>query len=241
VTKISWTDKKAIETILKLRDKFKVKTFVETGTFKGINARLFSRFFQEVKTCEIDKKLALKAKDSLRDLDNVTVTWCKSEDFLKRFVEDYDIKERDDIVIFYLDAHFYDSKLPKKERFVILRELKALYGFKNCIIIIHDFDNNLGHIVYDNIPLNMELIKFDLKNINGNFKFYTNDLLTCDIVKSPREIGMPDSFDIKDALWYVWSNPIKTYRGILYSVPSELNKDFEIKEWNLACKIKLPS
>ena len=131
-------------------------------------------------------------------------------------------------VIFYLDAHFYDPTLPKDKRFVVLDELKALKNFKNCVIAIHDFSNNLGHITYDEQPLNLELLEKDLKEVNKNFHFYTNTLASCDIIK------MSDITDIDmvDNMEYLYSAPEKTYRGLLYCTPTELSKK-ELKKLGL--------
>jgi len=53
--KMSWTDKAAVKHICELRDIFKVNTLVETGTFKGITAKLQSGNFKKVLTCELVK------------------------------------------------------------------------------------------------------------------------------------------------------------------------------------------
>jgi len=209
---MSSTDKQAIKHILKLRDLFKVQTFVETGTFKGVNAELHSKHFESVLTCEINEKYCDYAREKLKGIKNITLIRESSPEFLKRITNE-------GIVMFYLDAHFYNPHLPKDKRFVILNELDALKKFKNCIIIIHDFDNGLGHITYDGQPLNFDLVKDKLKRVNKNFHFYTNELASCDIKK----LEEAEDMDEFDNLKYVWSKPEKTYRGILYCVPKKIN------------------
>ena len=149
-----------------------------------------------------------------------------SAEFLKQFIEQYKKDKREDYVIFYLDAHFYDTQLKPENRFVVLRELKALKDFDKAIIIIHDFDNNLGHITYDGQPLNLELLKEDLLNINPNFKFYTNELESCQIVKKEEVIkgieGLEPDFETLENLDYAWSTPRLTYRGLLYCSPDKI-------------------
>ena len=164
---MSWTDLESIECIKKLRDIFKVKYFIETGTHMGINAKLHSKNFETVITCELNEEYYKKGRDNLRGIKNVIHLNESSPRFLKRTLNI-------NIPIYYLDAHFYDRNLPKNKRFVLLDELKSLKGKKDCIIIIHDFDNNLGHITYDGQPLNFALLSKSLKNVNNNFKFYTN-------------------------------------------------------------------
>ena len=147
-------------------------------------------------------------------------------------------KER---VLYYLDAHFYDENLPKgRGKFVVLKELKALKNRKNCIIVIHDFDNNLGHITYDKISLDLNLIKKDLFKVNPEFYLYTNELASCDILTTNSQdilsTGLPYNEDILDNLNYAWKEPRLTYRGILYALPFKLDKAemnaLGLREWN---------
>lgn len=220
----SWTDRKAVKTTLQLRDDFKVRSFIETGTYKGINARLYSKHFKEVFTCELEEEYFNIACRRLQKFDNVIIDKCKSDKFLKMFKDNQSMFHTP---IIYLDAHFYNPKLPKKKRFVVLDELKALKGYKDCIIIIHDFANGLGHITYDGQPLNLDLIKKDLMKVNPNFKLYTNELSGCDIVKPTikdiKEAGLEVDEDTIGNLEYAWSSPRLTYRGILYAVLKELD------------------
>lgn len=240
---MSWTDQQSVNVIKYLRDIFKVKIFCETGAFKGINAVLQSNNFDEVYTCEKIKKYhSLSAK-------RIEKNWFKgnhipiyiynedSKEFLKWFVNYYKVFEVEkNTVIFYLDAHFYDQFLPKNKRFAVIDELKALRNFKNCIIVIHDFDNNLGHITYDEQPLNLELIKKDLFKINKKFNLYTNTLEGCNPVKLTRhyieKAGLNYDKETIDNLKYMWSNPRLTYRGILYALPTKLT-DKELKALGL--------
>jgi hypothetical protein len=132
--------------------------------------------------------------------------------------------------MFYLDAHFYNPKLPKSKRFVVLDELKSLKGRKDAIIIIHDFDNGLGHCRYDGIRLGMNILKNPLKKVNPKFYLYTNRLESCDIMK-PEETNDPV---MQDNLNYAWSEPRLTYRGILYCLPKRLSKK-ELEVLGLRC------
>jgi hypothetical protein len=81
---MSWTDRKAIQTILKLRDEFKVTDFVETGTFKGVNAKLHSLHFENVFSCEVNEEYY---KEVIKDLPKNVIPFCMSSpDFLKKFL-----------------------------------------------------------------------------------------------------------------------------------------------------------
>ena len=225
---------KIIEVIKYLRDKYDIKTFVETGTFMGVNAELHSKNFKRVETCEIKKDYFWKTYDRLRNIDNVIIVNESSPDFLNKFSDSQQY-------IFYLDAHFYDPNMPKGEgKFTVLRELKAMKKFKNSVIIIHDFDNNLGHITYDGIRLDMDLLRSSLRKINKNFYFYTNRLESCKPVKRTikdiKKAGLNVDAETLDNLEYMWSKPRLTYRGVLYCLPTKLNESelklLGLREWN---------
>ena len=112
--------------------------------------------------------------------------------------------------------------------------------FKDSIIIIHDFDNNLGHITYDGIKLDMKLVEKKLKSINKNFYFYTNRLESVDLVPpnavEMKEAGLEVDFDTLDNLNYAASTPRLSYRGLLYCLPTKLsNKELNnlgLRTWN---------
>lgn len=218
---MSWTDRSSIECIKQLRDIFNVKVFVETGTFKAMNVLAHKDNFNIILSCEKIKEYYDISKEKCKNINNIGSLNMDSKEFLNWFVEKHkNAPDKNNCVIFYLDAHFYDKKRPKgKGKFVVLDELKQLKGFKKCIIIIHDFDNNLGHITYDGISLNLELLKKDLLKVNPKFKFYTNELASCDIMK-PFET---DDSDMRENLEYAWSKPEKTFRGILYCLPKKVN------------------
>jgi len=229
---MSWTDKKSIEVINYLKRKYKISTFVETGTYRGINARLHSNNFNYVLTCENDDISYKIAVDNLKHYDNVIIENLDSPKFLNKLaLSQY---------IFYLDAHFYNPKLKKKDRFVVVKELDNMRKFKDSVIIVHDFDNGLGHITYDGIKLDLDLIRQKLKAINKNFYFYTNTLDSCDIVTPNAQdiiyAGLEVDFDTLDNLNYAWTTPRLTYRGILYVLPTKLtNKEMNtlgLRTWN---------
>lgn len=222
-----WLDKKSIEQMLKLRDLFQISTFIETGTFKGVNARFHSLNFREVLTCDISEEYLEKARERLKGYKNVSIIKQSSPDFLKSFIKDYKEKKRQDIVFIYLDAHFYDPDLPPNEKWVVVNELKALKGFRNCVICIHDFDcEGLGHCRYDGEPLGFPLIKKYIMKVNPGFYYYTNTREFCDIyneesIKNVPGIALDE--DTLDNIRYAHSAERLTYRGILYCTPSELD------------------
>jgi len=239
---MGWTDKSCIKTIKQLKNDFGIGYVVETGTFRGQGARVFSTIFDRVITCDTNREYFGNFMGSYANsYQNVAMFNIDSAIYLKTFMEFYRRTGRNDIVLFYLDAHFYDPNLPVEDRFVIIRELQSLKDFKNCIIIIHDFDNKeLGHLTYDGIPLDTNLIGKYLQEVNPDFKYYTNTKEFCDIltVKDLEDGNMPpltDSEENKETLSYVWSSDEKTYRGILYCIPSQIDlSKYALREfiWN---------
>lgn len=202
-----------------LAKKFKLDTFVETGTFKGYNAIVQSRNFRTVYTCDNNLNYLNIAKEKAAQYKrkNIKFYWEDSCLFLSRFLKDK--------YLFYLDAHFYDKSLPKgKGKFVVLKELKVLANKKDAVGVIHDFCNGLGGIEYDGIKLDFDLIYRSEFGKNPHW-YYTNTLASCDIVKKASEIGIDDNdADMQDYIKFVWSSPVKTYRGFLYILPNKLTK-----------------
>ncbi|MFC1594568.1 hypothetical protein ACFL38_04505 [Candidatus Omnitrophota bacterium] len=226
---MSWLDKISIETILQLRDQFNISTFVETGTFKGVNAKFQAQHFQRIETCDISEESLQIARERLRSDTNVTIVQQSSPDFLRAFVERYRKDKRDDIVFIYLDAHFYDPALPPDEKWVVVNELKALEGFEQCVICIHDFDcEGLGHCCYDGQPLGWPLVREHVMKVNPNFFFYTNTRELCDIY-TEKTIAHVSGITLDEAtlsnIQYAYTSDEKTYRGILYCTPEELDVD----------------
>lgn len=232
---MSWTDKKAIKTINQIKEDFDIDTFVETGTFKGINAKLQASNFNIVLTCEICDDFYNASKNRLNDLENVKIYKESSPDFLTGLKEKL---KGGKTVFFYLDAHFYDPDLPKDEKFVVVKELESLKGFDNCVICVHDFDcQGLGHCCYDGQPLNFELLKKGLYGVNPNFTFYTNKKEYCDIVteedvKNNLVKGLEPDFDTLDNLRYAWKEERLTYRGLIYCTPKKIDiSKYELIEY----------
>lgn len=226
-----WIDKDCIKQTLQLKNDFKISTFVETGVFKGVNAQLYANYFKEVFSCDIVDEYIEIAKNRNINHKNVFIYKESSPNFLNRFINDYYRDGREDIIFFFLDAHFYDPKLPPDEKWVVKNELKSLKGFKNGIICIHDFDcEGLGHCCYNGEDLGFELVLDDLMKVNSNFCLYTNNKEFCDIqdlasIQKMTEI-YPIDEHILDNVKYTHSCERLTYRGYLYATPSpiDLNK-----------------
>jgi len=224
-----WIDKESTRQILRIRDKYNSSTFIETGTFVGINVRLYSFYWDEVLSCDICDEYLEIARKYNSDRSNVFIKKQSSYNFLKNFVKEYKKQKREDVVFIFLDAHFYDPDLSPEEKWVVVNELKALKGFKNCVICIHDFDcSGLGHCCYDGQPLGFPLVLEGIRKINPNFYLYVNTKEYCDIynektIKNAKEFIINDV--ILDSVKHTNSCDRLTYRGFLYCTPTELNLD----------------
>jgi hypothetical protein len=224
---MSWTDKKSIEQMLKLRDQYSISTFVETGCFRGVNSRLHSFYWENVLSCDIFDEYLDIARRYNYDRNNVSISKQDSSIFLRSFVSNYFTSKRTDIIFFYLDAHFYDPSLPYNIKWAVVNELKSLYGFTNCVICIHDFNcSNLGHCCYGGEPLGFPLVLPHLRRINPNFYYYINYKESCDIhnedtIKNVKELVIDEA--ILDTMRFVNSSDLKKYRGILYCTPTEID------------------
>lgn len=227
-----WLDPYASERAVKLRDKFNIKTYIETGTFRGLSIKFYAFRFEEVLGCEINKEYFKIAQERIKDLKNVSIFLQSSPDFLWNFVKSYKLACRKDIILFYLDAHFYNPEA--KDRWIVLKELDALKDFSNGVIVIHDFDcNGLGHLKYDGETLNFSLVKGDLLKINPNFHFYYNTKEFSG-VRTKEEMDKTTGITLDDETLETinyHNNDRLQHRGLLYCTPSELDlTEFELEK-----------
>jgi len=225
-----WLDKNATCNCLAIKDAYRVSTFIETGTFRGVNLKFWSYHFKEVIGCELNPTYHKITRDRMGDIINYKLYNMSSPDFIREFVAQYRKDHRKDYVIFYLDAHFYDPSLVNK--FVVIDELKALEGFNKAIIVIHDFDtkNGLGHITYDGVPLDLDLVMTPLLLVNKTFSFYRNTPQTCDphTLDSIQYVrGIEPDEDTIETIKYHNNDWLKK-RGLLYCLPNQ----FDIERCN---------
>ena len=222
-----WHDRTAAETIHKLAYDFNIRTFVETGTFKGVNAKYQSKNFGRVMSCEINPEYFKIAEKRTVDCPNVYLFNQSSPEFLMCFKLLQLQIIGTSIVFIYLDAHFYDPNLPPEDRWVVLKELEALKEFRQCFVCIHDFDcSGLGHLTYDGQPLNFDLVVEKLTKVNPNFYYYCNTREHCEIHTEASIIGVPGmeaDEDTIDNIQYSHTDDRRKYRGMLYCSPVELD------------------
>ncbi len=221
---MSWTDKVAIEEVLKLRDEFNITTALTTGTSTGIGEELYAYYFDEVLSTDIEPKYLMIARERLEEYKNIKLFLMPSWGFLSAFVKQYYEQERDDYIFIYLDAHFYDLNF--RDRWVVVKELKVLRGFKKAILCIHDFDcQGLGHLVYGGEHLGWNVVREHIKQVNPDFYYYTNKRDYCDIYNEQTVRELPITVDeyVLDSIRFTNSSDVKRYRGILYATPRKLD------------------
>lgn len=225
-----WLDKVAVRNFLKLREEFGIRDFVETGTAEGNTAIFYARHFENVHSCEADEQRFAAAKARTRHLPNVSLHLASSPDFLRAWRRRHRRSPSPGIPLFFLDAH-------SPENWPVLRELAALRRFGECCVVIHDFkvpDRRLGFIKYGSQALDLDYVEDELFGVNPRFVLYHNTRAMSEIwTPEEREKGvaaLPWDDATRWALDYAWSEPRKTYRGILYAVPRPLDS-LEAKRW----------
>jgi hypothetical protein len=160
---------------LKLRDQFKIKTAVETGTCLGSTTLWLSEHFKNVFTSEISEEYLRFALNRFEGKNNIRAFLGDSASALKDCI----LPHCGDDTIIFNDAHWGDSYCPLQD------ELKAIAerGIKP-IIAIHDFQvpdhPELGYDCIGAQPFNYEWLKpcFDAIYGENGYNHYFNSLAT---------------------------------------------------------------
>jgi hypothetical protein len=228
----------------------KIKTIVETGTYKGDTTREMARIAPRVITIEINPEY-WSLSTHLAGLGNVHRLFGNSAEILGEFSELIPSVLKHP-VLFYLDAH-WEKHSP------LLEELEAISCMNiKPVIVIHDFHNpfrpEFGFDTWDIGPYKLDLIKPLLDRIYGALGWDHHYNMEADGLKqgviyiepSPVPESAPEprrpSTDVvyasykNDLTWLVYSIRLllKHLRGACRIVV-RLNADCEdyIKEWRL--------
>jgi hypothetical protein len=166
----SLSDKFLLDEILKLSKKHQCSTFIETGTHVGLSALIASDHFDKVITCENHPFYFEKAKENIKDKENISLHFQSS---LELFESIFPLNEKS---IIFLDAHA-DHDFP------LLNEIK-LCARNNIkpIIVIHDFyvpdENGQAKFQYDTWngnAINLDYVYSSLCEVYGDadkFNYY---------------------------------------------------------------------
>lgn len=132
---------------LRLKDQYKIKNIVETGTYHGHTTCWFALNFKNVYTTEIKEEYYNLSVQRFKEnkLDNIEYHLGDSITHLPSIIDKV-VKSKKN-TIFFLDAHWYTNPL--------LGELNKIAesGYKPSVICIHDMKNpNDLTMGYDQYP-----------------------------------------------------------------------------------------
>jgi SAM-dependent methyltransferase len=144
------------------------EVWIETGTYLGQTAKEISKVVSLVHTIEPSSEMFTRAKENLKDCNNVVVHHASSEDVLERIVES--IKNKSFDVTFWLDGHFsglgtYNSELQTPIRYELDVISRSLKSFSKVVLMIDDircFDPKNPN--YTDYPDVQELVSWAIKN-----------------------------------------------------------------------------
>jgi cephalosporin hydroxylase len=152
------------EKLRSLIDRWKINWVIETGTFLGGTAKRLASMCEMVSTIEINDSFYLRAKNHLRDIENVTMFYGDSIAILPQMLS----VTLDKNILFFLDDH-WEKHLPLLAELEIINEFKGKHG--NIVISIHDFKvpgrPDLGFDTYGNVTLDWPYIEAGIEKIYG--------------------------------------------------------------------------
>ena len=121
-----------------VRKACKARSFIETGTYRGVTAARASRMFERVFTIELDPVLAAEARDYLRQFPNVEAITGDALAVLSELLVRDDVQD----VVVFLDGHFSGGGTAHgdlAEPAVLEIDVLARHRNKLCGIVIDDF------------------------------------------------------------------------------------------------------
>lgn len=119
---------------------------VETGTYLCKRTLMFSQLFDKVYSIELSEDLYLRACETCKDIDNITLLHGDSENLLPVLCASID-----ESTTFYLDAHWFVDAQPvaKENPMPLLKELDAIKERKYADLIIVDDVHSYGRKLTD--------------------------------------------------------------------------------------------
>lgn len=137
---------------------------IETGTYLGGTTKRLASMCEMVSTTEINDGFYLRAKNHLRDIENVTMFYGDSVAVLPQILK----VTLDKNILFFLDDH-WEKNLPLLAELEIINEFRGKHG--NIVIAVHDFKvpgrSDLGFDTYGKVSLEWDYIKEGIEKIYG--------------------------------------------------------------------------
>lgn len=121
----------------RLRRKWRINFFVETGTSHGDTTELAAIMFDQVWSCDINANLIEKARQRLQDYPGVKLSVESSPDFLRRIKP-----ELAQPVMYWLDAHWSGGSIKPIRECPLLDEIASIGSLKGHSVLLID-DINL--------------------------------------------------------------------------------------------------
>lgn len=159
------------------------KILIETGHWKGEGTdRALQSGFEKIYTCDINADLIEQAKEKYKD-KNVVAETLESQLFIEKV-----LKELDEKVVIFLDAHFMPDATGEKfgeismkdgiDPCPLIKELEAIknHHIKDHVILIDDFQC-FGTWMFDYLELD-DVIDF-VKTINKDYKHRLVENVLC--------------------------------------------------------------
>ena len=152
---------------ISLRDRFGIKTAVETGTCLGHTTLFLAKHFEKVYTVEINKEFLELARPKFIQHPNITSIGGNSPDVISGL-------SLDDKTLFFLDAHWQKScPLIDELKEIAIKKIKP-------VIAIHDFfvpGEPLGFDTWNGQAFKLEWLKpyIDAIYPEGFMYYYNSD------------------------------------------------------------------
>ncbi|MBU4348411.1 FkbM family methyltransferase [Patescibacteria group bacterium] len=144
--------------------KYKIKTFIETGTYKGIMLSAVKDIFEKLYSIELNATSFQNALIKFREDKQIKLLNGDSGKIMINVLKDIN-----EPCLFWLDGHYSGKSTSKGEKNTpILQELKTIlnHKIKNHIILIDDARLFTGKNDYPTI----KELKYFVKNLNNNLR-----------------------------------------------------------------------
>lgn len=155
--------------VLRLIERFKIRTVIETGAFEGDTTEFFSDHLEQVISFEVMPESFHFCRGRLRNRNNVSLIGGDSAVLLDQVLGTL---AEEQLLLFYLDAHSFNTSPLWREMESISRRC-----YDRAIVIIDDFkvpQRHLGYDMYQNVPNDLNFIDLRMNGIAHGVFFYFN-------------------------------------------------------------------